>query len=222
MGFGIAGMRELRRPGRTGRALLPIALAEYTGLWGWDVLPGARVGRAADGRTACSCGSARCPSPGAHPLAPGRPIPGGTAWEQVLHRWDRTPDATVLLPTGGSFDVLDVPATAGRGALLRLERLGVPVGPVALAPHGRAWFLVAPGAAAELPELLYRTGWDGALLDLRALGAGHHITAPPCDHGGRGAVRWLRAPSLETAAAPPRARLLLGTLAYACHRAWLS
>ncbi|NEB56279.1 DNA primase, partial [Streptomyces griseus] len=31
-------------------------------------------------------------------------------------------------------------------------------------------------------------------------------------------VRWLRPPLLDTAAAPPRARLLLGTLAYVCHR----
>ncbi|MDT0341155.1 bifunctional DNA primase/polymerase [Streptomyces litchfieldiae] len=228
MGFTIAGMREIRelrlaarRPGRHGRGPISTAVAEYTGLWGWEVVPGARVRRSAvhPGRIECSCGRRDCPAPGAHPLAPDLAIPAGTTLERALRAWERTPDASVLLPTGHSFDVLEVPAPAARRALPRLERMGLPPGPVALAPHGRAWFLVAPGAAAELPGLLYRMGWDGALLDLRALGAGRHITAPPSDHAGRGPVRWLRAPDLESAAAPPRARLLLGTLAYACHRA---
>lgn len=61
-------------------------------------------------------------------------------------------------------------------------------------------------------------GWDDADLDLRAFGAGCHITAPPSDQGGLGPVRWLLPPALDTAAAPPEARLLLGTLAYVCHR----
>ncbi|MDG4862943.1 DNA primase, partial [Streptomyces sp. T-3] len=33
-----------------------------------------------------------------------------------------------------------------------------------------------------------------------------------------GPVRWLRAPELDSATHPPQARLLLGTLAYVCHR----
>ncbi|WP_049568039.1 bifunctional DNA primase/polymerase [Streptomyces sp. SBT349] len=228
MGFGIAGMREMRasrlaarHPGRSGPAPVPTAVAEYTGLWGWDVLPGARARRGADGRVACSCGGPRCPAPGAHPLASERAIPAGTTLEAALRAWERAPEATALLPTGGSFDVLDVPTAAALRALPRLERLGVPLGAVAVAPHGRAWFLVAPGAAAELPDLLHRLGWDADPPDLNGLGTGRHITAPPSDHAGRGAVRWLRPPDLGSAAAPPRARLLLGILAYACHRAWL-
>lgn len=61
-------------------------------------------------------------------------------------------------------------------------------------------------------------GWDDADLDLRALGPGSYITAPPSDLGGLGPVRWLRPPVPDTAVAPPQARLLLGTLAYICHR----
>jgi hypothetical protein len=218
MGFTIGGMR---RSGR--RSPVGMAVAEYTGLWGWDVMPGAIIRRAlGQARPGCSCGGADCRAPGDHPLDPGLVIPAGTPLEAALDAWAdvwaHTPGATMLLPTGRCFDVIDVPAAAGRSALLRLERMGLPLGPVARAPHGRAWFLVAPGAAAALPELLYRTGWDGAALDLRGLGPGGHITAPPSDHAGHGAVRWLRPPDLETAAAPPQARLLLGTLAYVCHR----
>ncbi len=227
MGFTIGGMREIRemrlrprRPRRPGRVPVGTAVAEYTGLWGWDVVPGARV-RHALARPGCSCGAVGCPAPGAHPVDPELVIPAGTPLDEALDAWAaawaRTPGAAVLLPTGKAFDVLDVPQPAGRFALLRLERLGLPLGPVAAAPHGRAWFLVAPGTAAALPELLYRTGWDGARLDLRCLGPGGHITAPPSDHGGLGPVRWLRPPGLETAAPPP-ARLLLGTLAYVCRR----
>ncbi|MFD5321560.1 bifunctional DNA primase/polymerase [Streptomyces sp. NPDC127098] len=228
MGFTIGGMREIRelrlaarRPRRSGRASLATAVAEYTGLWGWDVVPGVGATRrgGAHGRVECRCGRADCPAPGDHPLDPDLSVPAGTTLDQVLDVWDAAwaaapGGATVLLPTGLSFDVIDVPAAAGRLALPRLDRMGLPLGPVALAPHGRAWFFVAAGAAAELPQLLYRTGWDDALLDLRGLGKGAHVTAPPSAHAGLGPVRWLRPPALETAAAPPQARLLLGTLAY--------
>ncbi|KUL39809.1 DNA primase [Streptomyces sp. NRRL F-4489] len=219
MGFTIGGIRDRRTgPGRRLRSAEGTAVAEYTGLWGWDVVPGARAVRTG-GRTECSCGAADCPAPGAHPLSFGRELAAGATLEEALAAWAETPGAAVLLPVGRSFDVLDVPEEAGRGALARLERMGVPLGPVAVTPTGRALFLVAPGAAAALPDLLYRMGWDDAELDLRPLGPGAYVTAPPSDLGGRGPVRWLRPPSLETAGRPPQARLLLGTLAYACNRA---
>ncbi|MEU3599504.1 bifunctional DNA primase/polymerase [Streptomyces sp. NPDC006798] len=226
MGFTIGGSRGIRdirsaRPGsrRRGRAAerAVTAVAEYTGLWGWAVVPGARVAASAPG--GCSCGLAGCASPGAHPLSPGFEIPAGATLDEVGDAWSATPDATVLLPVGRAFDVLDVSAAAGRCALVRMERMGLPPGPVAATPDGRCQFFVAPGAAAALPELLYRMGWDDAELDLRCPGPGGFITAPPSDHAGLGPVSWLRPPSLDTAAAPPEARLLLGTLAYICHRA---
>lgn len=218
MGFTIGGIREMRtgsrRRGRTsGRASDCTTVAEFTGLWGWDVVPGAR---ALGG--ACSCGKAECPEPGAHPLDPTALVPAGATLGEVTESWGRFPGASVLLPVGRAFDIIDVPEPAGRRALIRLERMGVPLGPVIATPEGRAHFFVAPGAAAELPALLYRTGWDDAALDLHALGRGAYITAPPSDRAGLGPTAWLRAPSLDTATQPPQARLLLGTLAYVAHR----
>lgn len=214
MGFTIGGIREMRSGSRRrGRAAEGTAVAEYTGLWGWAVAPGAR---AADG--ACSCGDGVCAAPGAHPLGFAREVPAGATLTIAANAWAETPGASMLLPVGRSFDVLDVAEAAGRRALVRMERMGLPVGPVTVTPTGRTQFFVAPGAAAGLPGLLYRMGWDDADLDLRALGPGSYITAPPSDLGGLGPVRWLRPPVPDTAVTPPQARLLLGTLAYICHR----
>ncbi|MEU3188044.1 bifunctional DNA primase/polymerase [Streptomyces sp. NPDC006923] len=214
MGFTIGGIREIRSGSRRrGRTTECTAVAEYTGLWGWDVVPGAR----AAGRR-CSCGDKGCAAPGAHPLGLGPGVPAGATLDDVTKVWSEAPGAAVLLPVGRTFDVLDVAEQAGSRAMVRLERMGLPLGPVMATPAGRAHFFVAPGASAELPELLYRMGWDDAGLDLHCLGPGDHVTAPPSDLAGLGPVRWLRPPSLDTAADPPQARLLLGTLAYICHR----
>ncbi|GAA2099038.1 bifunctional DNA primase/polymerase [Streptomyces albiaxialis] len=219
---GLSGFREIRdlRPGarRRSRASACTAVAEYTGLWGWDVVPGARAVRSGGDGPECSCGASACPAPGAHPLDATLEVPAGATLDEAGEAWAGVPGAALLLPTGRSFDVIEVSEAAGRCALVRLERMGLPLGPVALAPHGRVWFFVAPGAAAELPELLYRMGWDDAELDLRGLGKGGYVTAPPSDLGGLGPVRWLRQPTLEGAGRPPQARLLLGTLGYVCHR----
>ncbi|GAA4807072.1 bifunctional DNA primase/polymerase [Streptomyces ziwulingensis] len=223
MGFTIGGSRGIRDLGirdlrtgarRRGRSSACTAVAEFTGLWGWDVVPGAR---AASG--VCSCGRVDCPAPGAHPLDFAPEVPAGSTLDEVSEAWARFPGASVMLPVGRSFDVIEVAGCAGRRALTRLERMGVPVGPVAVTPQGRAHFLVAAGTAAELPRLLYRMGWDApSALDLRGLGPGTHVTAPPSDRGGLGPVRWLRPPALDSATKPPQARLLLGTLAYVAHR----
>ncbi|SFD00363.1 bifunctional DNA primase/polymerase [Streptomyces aidingensis] len=226
IGSGLREVRELRlvtgrprRARRGGHAPQATAAAEYTARWGWDVRPGARARRFPGGRVECSCG-ADCGAPGAHPLPAGEVIPAGSSPAQAVRAWTRTPGAAVLLPTGRMFDVIEVPAGAGRRALLRMERMGLPLGPVAESPAGRMWFFVAPGAAGEVPRLQHRMGWPDGLPDrlgLRVLGPGCHVPAPPSDHGGRGHVRWLRPPSPEAAARPPQARLLLGALAYACH-----
>ncbi|MGV9313141.1 bifunctional DNA primase/polymerase [Streptomyces sp. NPDC003691] len=258
MGFTIGGSRGIRdirsaRPGsrRRGRAAerAVTAVAEYTGLWGWAVVPGS-AGPAAAPDTApapapapapaaptassatasasasasaarsgvCSCGVARCPSPAVRPLPFAAEIPAGATLDEVGDAWSAVAGAAVLLPVGRSFDVLDVAAGAGRRALVRMERMGLPLGPVTATPDGRCQFFVAPGAASALPELLYRMGWDDADLDLHCPGPGEYIAAPPSEFAGLGPVDWLRPPSLDTAAAPPEARLLLGTLAYICHR----
>ncbi|MER5717626.1 bifunctional DNA primase/polymerase [Streptomyces sp. NPDC002132] len=215
MGFTIGGIREIRSGARRrGRSSECTAVAEFTGLWGWDVVPGAR---AAGGL--CSCGRPDCRAPGAHPLPFAPRVPAGATLDDVTRAWAEYPGASVMLPVGEAFDVVEVAEPAGRHALVRLERMGLPLGPVIATPEGRAQFLVAPGAAAELPDLLYRMGWDAPdSLDLRGLGPGAHITAPPSDRGGLGPVRWLRPPALDSATRPPEARLLLGTLAYVAHR----
>jgi hypothetical protein len=217
MGFTIGGMREIRtgtrRRGRSDRSSECTAVAEYTGLWGWDVVRGARaVGGA------CSCGRTDCPAPGAHPLEFAPRIPAGATLDEATRAWAELPGAALMLAVGRAFDVIEVAEPAGRRALVRLERMGLPLGPVAATPQGRAHFFVAPGTAARLPALLYRLGWDDPTsLDLCGLGPGTYVTAPPSDRGGLGPVRWLRPPALD-AARPPQARLLLGTLAYVAHR----
>ncbi|MEU2392216.1 bifunctional DNA primase/polymerase [Streptomyces sp. NPDC007369] len=219
MGFTIGSSRSTKefRSGarRRGRTSECTAVAEYTGLWGWDVVPGARA--AAPARN-CSCGRRDCPAPGAHPLPLAPVVKAGATLDEVTATWGEYPGAAVLLPVGRGFDVIEVSQEAGRRALVRLERMGLPLGPVTATPDGRAQFFVAPGAAAGLPQLLYRMGWDDADLDLRALGHGAFVTAPPSDHAGLGPVGWLRPPALDSAGGPPQARLLLGTLAYICHR----
>ncbi|MGV9246945.1 bifunctional DNA primase/polymerase [Streptomyces sp. NPDC003710] len=217
MGFTIGGTRSIReiRSGarRRGHSSDWIAVAEYTGLWGWDVVPGARAAAGA-----CSCGDTDCAAPGAHPLSFGSAVRAGATLDEATETWAEMPGAAVMLPVGGAFDVVEVAEAAGRHALVRLERMGIPVGPVTATPDGRAQFFVAPGSAAELPSLLYRMAWDDADLDLHALGPGTYITAPPSDRGGLGPVRWLRSPALDSATTPPAARLLIGTLAYVAHR----
>ncbi len=215
MGFTIGGIREMRSAARRrGRSSECTAVAEFTGLWGWDVVPGARAAAGA-----CSCGRTSCGAPGAHPLPFAPPIRAGATLDEVSAAWAEFPGASIMLPVGRSFDVIEVAEAAGRRALIRLERMGLPLGPVLATPKGRAHFLVAPGAAAGLPELLYRMGWDDpSSLDLRGLGPGTYVTAPPSDRGGLGPVHWLRSPALDAATKPPAARLLLGTLAYVAHR----
>jgi hypothetical protein len=215
MDFTIGGIREIRSGSRRrGRSSECTAVAEFTGLWGWDVVAGAR---AAGG--ACSCGRVDCSTPGAHPLDFAPRVPAGATLDEAVKMWSEFPGASVMLAVGRAFDVIEVAESAGRHALIRMERMGLPVGPVTATPEGRAQFFVAPGAAAGLPELLYRLGWDDpAALDLRGLGPGTYVTAPPSDRGGLGPVRWLRPPALDSATKPPAARLLLGTLAYVAHR----
>jgi hypothetical protein len=162
--------------------------AEYTVRWGWTIA-------LVDDAGACD------------------ELPPGTGAAEVRSAWQRHPGAELRLLTGGCFDVLDVPERAGYAALVRLERMAIRPGPVLATAAGRALFLVAPDAAASLPDLLYKTGWDDAELDLTCHGAGSSVPAPPTPLS-----RWLRPPTPETSPRPPEARLLLGALAYACRR----
>ncbi|GAA1274606.1 bifunctional DNA primase/polymerase [Kitasatospora nipponensis] len=210
---------------RRSRATACQAAAEYAGRWGWTVALGGSPVQSPGGRCAgrtgpCDCGRPHCAAPGLHPPrgAAARELAPGAAAHEVRALWGGGVEATVLLPAGRTFDVLDVPEPAGLRALVRLERMGTQVGPVLCAPTGRLLFFVARDTADKLPDLLYRMGWDDAALDLHCHGEGAYLAAPPTAFGGLGPVRWLRRPCRESAARPPEARLLLGTLAYACHR----
>ncbi|GAA3044742.1 hypothetical protein GCM10020229_64910 [Kitasatospora albolonga] len=87
----------------------------------------------------------------------------------------RTAAAAVLL---GS-DRVELARPAGLAALGRLDRLGRPTGPV-LARGRRAVFLLAPGTAEQVPELLDWLGWGPGLgLDLVPLTAGEPRVPPP-------------------------------------------
>jgi hypothetical protein len=106
-------------------------------------------------------------------------------WYENALGWPTVPGVPVRLAVGVRFDVLDVPAEAGRAALERLERSGG-LGrgfPVALRDD-RMRLLVAAGSAEELPGLLEWLDWGALELDLVAIGAGGLMDAPrPPDAG---------------------------------------
>lgn len=180
----------------------------------WDVCPGSRLLTGGAGAR-CSCGGPSCRRPGAHPVGADWPDRACREPEAILRTWAEQPLACIVLPTGVSFDVLDVPEVAGCLALVRMERTNVRLGPVVCAPGRRLLFLVRPGSAAGVPEVLGRTG--PGELDLVTRGPGGHVIAPPSPTAD-GAVLWARPPTLANRELP-EAEELIGPLAYACGRA---
>ncbi len=179
----------------------------------WDVFPGAWL-EAVDGVARCSCGAADCPAPGAHPVRPDWPGLATGSAAAVRRMWSGAP-ASVLLPTGRSFDAIDVPESAGLLALARMERLELPLGPVLCVPAGRLVFLVLPGARAKVPDALRRLGHRPGALDLVVRGDGDWVTAPPTRTGSGLSVVWAREPTPVNRWLPD-AESLLSPLAYAC------
>ncbi|MEU7054924.1 SCO3374 family protein [Streptomyces sp. NPDC046197] len=164
-------------------------------------------------------------------------------WYENELGWATVPGRPVRLVVGRRFDVLDVPADAGRAALRHLG----PASPVAV-QGDRIRLLVAAGTKEELPGLLEWLEWGAVALDLVALGPGALMDAPvppragssgarppalaPGRCGSQGAAVWLRPPGTEcevetslptlsavgaVTGAPDLVRLV-DTVATQCHR----
>ncbi|MFE3329130.1 bifunctional DNA primase/polymerase [Streptomyces sp. NPDC059176] len=182
----------------------------------WDVFPGTWL-EAVAGTERCSCGSAVCVAPGAHPARPDWSTQATGSSVGARRLWGQHPRASILLPTGRTFDALDVPESAGFLALARMERMAVPLGPVTCTPDRRMQFLVLPGAATKVVDLARKLGWAPRSIDLVVRGEGQYIAAPPTRVGGQGAVQWVRRPTSANRWLPDAAELI-SPLAYACGR----
>ncbi len=182
----------------------------------WDVCPGTWL-EAGDGTERCSCGDTDCASPGAHPAGADWAERATGSGSAVRRMWSEHPTASILLPTGRSFDALDVPESAGFLALARMERMELPLGPVTRTPDRRMFFLVLPGTATKADGLVRELGWRAATIDLVGHGEGRCVTAPPTRVGGRGAVQWARRPTSANRWLPD-VEEVIGPLAYACAR----
>jgi hypothetical protein len=219
---GIPEQRRGAAPSPPAVSPLLVEAVRYAEDWLWEVVPGTHLVDD-EGGTHCSCRAAHCTRPGAHPAHHDWQQRAGAGPSGVRHWWTLDPQAAILLPAGRSFDVLDVPETAGCLALARMERLELQLGPVlaARAEPGRRprrlLFLAPPGTVAKLPELLRRFGFAPGRLDLTGRGEGDWIVAPPSRLGPYGFAQWARPPSTANRWLPDAVELV-GSLSYACRR----
>ncbi|MFF7856679.1 bifunctional DNA primase/polymerase [Streptomyces sp. NPDC007904] len=211
----IPGTGAAQIPNQRGTSLLGTAV-RYAEERHWDVVPGTWL-EAVDGVHRCSCGDAACAAPGAHPSRPDWASQATGSATVARRMWQKRPTASILLPTGRTFDAVSVPETAGFLALARMERLGLTPGPVTLTPDRRMEFFVLPGASVKVPDLVRRLGWSPSSLDLTVLGEGTYVAAPPTRFGFRGAVQWACRPTPANRWLPD-AEELVSPLAYACGR----
>ncbi|WP_031073056.1 bifunctional DNA primase/polymerase [Streptomyces sp. NRRL S-118] len=202
-------------PQQRGEQLLDSAV-RYAEERHWDVFPGTWL-EPVDGAERCSCGDTACPAPGAHPARPDWATQATGSAVAARRMWGKQPRASILLPTGRTFDALDVPESAGFLALARMERMDLTLGPVTCTPARRMQFFVLPGGAVKVADLVRKLGWSPASLDLVALGEGQYVAAPPTRVGGHGAVQWARRPTPANRWLPD-AEELISPLAYACGR----
>ncbi|GGM48844.1 DNA primase [Micromonospora sonchi] len=149
---------------------------------GWTVTPGACLAR-----SRFVCGRAGCPTVGCHPALEDWEHAASADPARVATWWRSRPHG-ILLPTGRSFDVLEVPADLGRRVLeaVRAHPVGPGVrGPVLVTPTARWMFLVRPGDPLR-PELEH-------CRHVMRHGPGSWVAAPPT-RLAEGQVRWAVAP----------------------------
>lgn len=202
-------------PKQRGELLLDSAV-RYAEERHWDVFPGTWL-EAVEGRERCSCGADACATPGAHPARPDWSTQATGSAVGARRMWSKQPKASILLPTGRTFDAIEVPESAGFLALARMERMELTLGPVTCTPDRRMFFFVLPGAATKVPDLVRKLGWVPSSIDLVTRGEGHYVAAPPTRVGGFGAVQWARKPTPANRWLPD-AEELISALAYACGR----
>ncbi|MFJ6542347.1 bifunctional DNA primase/polymerase [Streptomyces sp. NPDC091385] len=210
-----AGPAAAQIPHQRAEPLLETAV-RYADERRWDVVAGSWL-ETLDGMVFCSCGDEECPAPGAHPTRPDWASLATRSVRAVRAMWQRRPTASILLPTGRTFDALSVPESPGLLALARMKRMGLIPGPVIRTADGRTQFFVLPGGGAKTPDLLRRLGWYPPSLDLTALGEGRYVAAPPSRVGTRGASQWASPPTLANRWLPD-AEEVVPALAYACAR----
>ncbi|MER5715090.1 bifunctional DNA primase/polymerase [Streptomyces sp. NPDC002132] len=211
----IAGAEATQIPKQRGDSLLETAV-RYVEERHWEVVPGTWL-EAVDGVQRCSCDDTACPAPGAHPARPDWAAQATGSATVARRMWQQRPSASILLPTGRTFDAISVPETAGFLALARMERMESTLGPVTLTPDRRMQFFVLPGTSAKVPGLVRALGWSPASLDLLAWSEGAYVAAPPTRFGSRGAVQWACRPTPANRWLPD-AEELISPLAYACGR----
>lgn len=202
-------------PQQSGESLLETAV-RYAEERHWEVFPGTWL-ETADGKQYCSCGDTACALPGAHPAREDWATQATGSATVARRMWSKQPGAAILLPTGRTFDAIDVPETAGFLALARMERMELTLGPVIRSPNRRMQFFVLSGAAAKVPDLVRNLGWSLRTLDLVTLGDGAYVAAPPTRYGSHGAVQWACRPTPANRWLPD-AEELISPLAYACGR----
>ncbi|MFG3347059.1 bifunctional DNA primase/polymerase [Streptomyces sp. NPDC048018] len=202
-------------PQQRGELLLDSAV-RYAEERHWDVFPGTWL-EAVEGGERCSCGADACPAPGAHPARPDWSTQATGSAVGARRMWSKQPKASILLPTGRTFDAIEVPESAGFLALARMERMELTLGPVTCTPDRRMFFFVLPGAAVKVPDLVRKLGWVPSSIDLTTRGEGHYVAAPPTRVGAFGAVQWARKPTAANRWLPD-AEELISPLAYASGR----
>ncbi|MFI9200128.1 bifunctional DNA primase/polymerase [Streptomyces sp. NPDC053048] len=137
------------------------------------------------------------------PLAGADWLASASRFPRSVHAlWADSAQATVILPCGTAFDVIDAPMLFGRRMLDRLwSPAGPGSGPVA-AQRGRLLLFAAPGTAQRLPALLAWEEWGGsgrpAPPPLLCYGTGDAVTVPP-----------LCPPPQDLEPAPPASRWLV-------------
>ncbi|QFG23774.1 bifunctional DNA primase/polymerase [Actinomadura sp. WMMB 499] len=193
----VSGYRRNKAARQAARERTITAVLGYAAL-GWPCVPGAHA--PVGGDRACSCDRIGCPDPAAHPVSATWGLQASADTGVLKRWWAERPEAGIILPTGRVFDVLDVPADAGRRALARIERDGLPAGPVAAVGAERVQFFVTTrGAPADEDE------WWSCHLDcspedvaetpgMRWHCRDSYVVAPPTALPHGRASTWLRPP----------------------------